>query len=621
MAVQFFLAAAALLAGTLGFAVALANRRAQVVAEQTIRDHLSTVPALWSAYVGSRAEAVRRQMSFLASEAGTKALLADTGYDAATLHDTALAFSKRLGASVTFLLDASGALLERTDREPGEERGRDFAGVSWVATPLREGAAASAFILDATRARTIHLVASAPIVQGEGADRMVSGVIAAAFPMNDERMREFAGIARAETAILADVAPRGAPRQFQVLASTPALDGRQLLAHLSEGAGGLDALFARGESVGPGEFTLRGEAYIGSVLPIPSGSGETIGGLVVARPKSAEMAGFDAIRRSLLMVGAGLLMAALPISFFVARRLTNPIRQLANATSRVAGGDLDVSLPQVTGGEVGAMSASFRTMVTELKEKVQLETVVSEIRNISSRATLADEGGGDPAAIALANDVVRAVGGEAAWTNTRFLSFECAEERNGQEVMYRSHMWDKMTGRHRLEERKKTGDHLVVLMNVDTREGAAYINGARLDGDAEAAELDSAHGSWMRDAYWLLMPYKLKDPGVSLTMAGETKSKDGVWDRLLVTFANARLTPQYMYWIYVNRETRLIDRSDILLTSQTSLRPTTYEWRGWTRVGSLLVASEHRNPRNGGRFHFPVLAAPGYVDDTAFERP
>ncbi len=621
MAVQFFLAAAALLAGTLGFAVVLANRRAQAVAEQTIRDHLTAIPAIWSGYLGSRADAVRRQMSSLASEVGTKALLGDTGHDPVTLHDTAFGFSRGLGASVTFLLDGGGLLLERTDREPGEERGRDFAAVSWVATPLKEGTATSAFILDATRARTIYLVASAPIVQGEGPDRMVNGVIAAAFPMNDERMREFAGIARADTAILANVAPRGAPRQLQVLASTPAFDKPQLLGHLLAGPGVLDAVFARGKSAGPVEFMLRGEAYIGSVLPIQSGSGETIGGLVVARSKSAEMAGFNAIRRSLVLVGAGLLATALPISFFLARRLTNPIRQLANATSRVAGGDLDISLPEVYGGEAGALSTSFRTMVSELKEKAQLEALVSEMRNLSSQATLSDQSGGDPAAVALADRVVGALGGEAAWTSTRFLCFECAEERNGREVMYRSHTWDKLTGRHRLEERGKTGDHLVVLMNVDTMVGAAYINGARLEGDAETAELESAHRAWMRDSYWLLMPYKLKDPGINLTMAGETKTKDGVWDRLLVTFDNARLTPQYIYWVYVNRQTSLIDRTDILLTSQTSLRPTTYEWSGWTNVGSLLLASERRNPRNGGRFYFPALAAPATVDDARFERP
>lgn len=390
LAIQIFLAAAALLAGTLGIAITLANRRAQTVAEETIREHLSAVPALWSGYVGSRADAGRRQLRSLAAEPGTKALMADAGHDSATLHDTAVGFSRGLGASVMFLFDPRGLLLERTDREPGEERGRDFSDVSWVAAPLKEGATASAFILDATRARMVHLVASAPVVQGQGSDRMLSGVVAAAFPMNHERLGEFARIAGAETAVIANLAPRNAPRQVEVLASTPAFNGQQLLTRVPGAEAVLDAVFGRGETAGPLELGLGSEAFIGSVLPLQSGSGETIAGIVVARSKSAEMAAFNAIRRSLVLVGTGLLVAALPVSFFLARRLANPIRQLASAASRVASGELDVSLPAARGGEVGALSEAFGTMVTELKEKTQLEALVAEMRNRPSEATLSD---------------------------------------------------------------------------------------------------------------------------------------------------------------------------------------------------------------------------------------
>lgn len=390
LGVQFFLAAAALLATTLTVAIALSSHRAQMVAEQTIRESLQTIPQLWSGYVNARAEAATRQMRSLASESGMKALLGDASRDPATLHDTAKEFSKGLGAAVMFLFDERGGLLERTDRDAGEERGRDFSAVSWVATPLEERSESSAFILDATRARMVHMVASAPVMQGAGTERRLNGVIAAAFPMNDERLREFGGIARADTAILANLAPRGTAAAVKILASTATLGGEDVLERIPSARATFDALFARGEGAGPFEFASGDDVFIGSLLPIQSGSGETIAGLLVARSKQAEMGSFRAIRRSLVLVGAGLLLGALPFSFLLARRLALPIRQLAGAASRVAGGDLDVVLPRSTGGEVGALSTAFRTMVNELKEKAQLEALIGQMHKRPSEITVSD---------------------------------------------------------------------------------------------------------------------------------------------------------------------------------------------------------------------------------------
>jgi hypothetical protein len=43
-----------------------------------------------------------------------------------TFHDAARGFAKTLGARAVYLFDPSGSLLARSDREPGEETGRDF---------------------------------------------------------------------------------------------------------------------------------------------------------------------------------------------------------------------------------------------------------------------------------------------------------------------------------------------------------------------------------------------------------------------------------------------------------------------------------------------------------------
>ena len=48
----------------------------------------------------------------------------------------------------------------------------------------------------------------------------------------------------------------------------------------------------------------------------------------------------------------------------------------------------------------------------------------------------------------------------------------------------------------------------------------------------------------MNDAYWLLMPYKMRDPGVVLTLAGAEKKGEDAWDKVLLTFEGVGLTPR-----------------------------------------------------------------------------
>lgn len=377
---RFFLGAAALLAATLGAAVLIASREAERVAERKIVQDLKAVPAIFAGYVDSQAAARRGQVRSLAEEPGTKALLAQAGGDAATLHDTARDFAKGLGAGIVFLFDPRGTLLTRSDRDSGEEAGRDFSQVSWVAAPLERLEGAASFILDVRGTRALYLVASAPVVQGAGGERALNGVLAAAFPMDGERVRELAGMTSGEVAFLANLAPREASPKLETVAATERLSPSTLARRLPDPGGLADRLFGKGEAQGRLAFDVGGEPYIGTALPIRSGGGEPIAALLVARSEAAELAVFRQIRRSLFTVGGAVLLAALPLSFVLAQRLARPIRQLARSAEEVGRGQLDVALPQPGGGEVGALARAFSMMVAELRAKAQLEAVLAEMQ-------------------------------------------------------------------------------------------------------------------------------------------------------------------------------------------------------------------------------------------------
>ena len=223
----------------------------------------------------------------------------------------------------------------------------------------------------------------------------------------------------------------------------------------------------------------------------------------------------------------------------------------------------------------------------------------------------------DPKATAVAEHVMQALGGEAAWKATHYLRFDFAVERNGKTLMRRAHTWDKWGGRYRVEAKDKDGQAVVVTMNLNTKQGAATVAGAPLSGEALRKALDEAYAWWVNDTYWLLMPYKMRDPGVMLAYAGEVKKDGAAWDKVLLTFDGVGLTPKDKYWVYVNKATGLVDRWEFVLKGEKT-PPVPFEWKGWKTYGRIQLADDRVGPRDGTRIHFPVLESPATVPAGTF---
>jgi HAMP domain-containing protein len=402
LATRLALATVGLIVACLGLALAFATWRANDVTRRKIEENLTAVPAIYRAYEGAEASSRRQQLRALAEQPGTKALLAEAGASPETTHDSAVEFARNLGAGVVFLFDARGWLLARSDREVGEEAGRDFSAVSWVKQPLVDGEESSAYILEVSRSRALMLVAAAPVVQGAGRERILNGVIAAGFPIDEGRAAELGGVMSAESAFLGNVGPRAGPPETAVVAATRHLRTVPFQAVLGD-AGALEPLFVAGRPAGPFEFSAGGTAYVATALPIKSGGGEPIAALVVARSKDAELAPFRQIRRGILWTGLAVVLVSLPASVALARRISQPIVQLARGAEAIRGGQLDIPLPGARGDEVGTLARAFAAMVAELKQKAALEEWVAEILRRPGDVTLAGRLApeGQPAAAGL----------------------------------------------------------------------------------------------------------------------------------------------------------------------------------------------------------------------------
>jgi hypothetical protein len=192
-----------------------------------------------------------------------------------------------------------------------------------------------------------------------------------------------------------------------------------------------------------------------------------------------------------------------------------------------------------------------------------------------------DAAGSDARAIAVADEVMEAMGGRAAWDATRFLSWNF--------FGMRTHVWDRFTG----DLRYQVGDTLV-LANIHSKEGRAFQDGEEVtDADERAKLLDQTYKAWVNDSYWLLMPYKLKDSGVTLRYQGEGTMADGrAADVLQLTFEGVGVTPENKYDVYVSKDRRLVEQWSYYARYDDAEPRFTTPWAGWTRHGGVLLSGD-----------------------------
>ena len=221
-----------------------------------------------------------------------------------------------------------------------------------------------------------------------------------------------------------------------------------------------------------------------------------------------------------------------------------------------------------------------------------------------------DAAGSDPEAIELADRVMDRMGGREAWDSARYLTWNFFGRRR--------HLWDRATGRLRLEGTdRESGEPYVVLMNLDTKDGRAWRAGAQVDDPEELASLlDGAEAAWINDSYWLLMPYKLKDSGVTLRYLGESSTEDGRAAEVLeLTFREVGRTPQNKYHVYVARDSGLVEQWDYYADASDPEPTIRGPWSDWRPYGRILLSGDR-----GGR-EITEIAVFDQLPDALFASP
>ena len=214
-----------------------------------------------------------------------------------------------------------------------------------------------------------------------------------------------------------------------------------------------------------------------------------------------------------------------------------------------------------------------------------------------------DQAGSDPQAIVLADQVMERLGGRHNWDQTHYLTWRFFGKR--------LHVWDKWTGNIRFEE-----GALVVLMNINSYQGRAWQEGQEITRpDSLQALLKHAHEAWINDSYWLIMPYKLKDSGVTLKYKGKGTTQEGrKADILVLTFKGVGVTPQNKYEVWVDQQDHLVKQWAYYVNAADAEPKFTGPWANWQSFGHIWLADDHGKLKHTDIAVFDQLPASVFTD-------
>jgi hypothetical protein len=206
-------------------------------------------------------------------------------------------------------------------------------------------------------------------------------------------------------------------------------------------------------------------------------------------------------------------------------------------------------------------------------------------------------------------NVLKAMGGMKNYQKTNIIQWTFFGSR--------THIWDKKNEMVRIEYLKENS---TILLNLKDKSGKVFKKGKEVMGaDSLKMLLTEAYNTWINDSYWLVMPYKLGDPGVNLLYIGEQNTADGKSaDVLEMTFNKVGVTPENKYHIFFDKETKLVSQWSFFQAAKDVKPRFTMPWKDYKKQGKILLSGS-RGDRSLDNIAVYETIDP--IAFTSFEKP
>jgi len=157
-------------------------------------------------------------------------------------------------------------------------------------------------------------------------------------------------------------------------------------------------------------------------------------------------------------------------------------------------------------------------------------------------------------------------------------------------------LWDKKKNRVRVDS---PGDSSIYILNMDDMSGRVLSHGQEVEHrDSLSKYLNIAKRIWINDSYWLVMPFKLEDPGVTTQYVRRDTTLTGRESEVLaLTFDKVGVTPQNKYEVYVDTKSDLIMQWSFFREADQKSDPAIWPWDNYKEYKGVLLSGNRSDGR------------------------
>ncbi|MEM7027427.1 MAG: protein kinase [Pseudomonadota bacterium] len=276
--------------------------------------------------------------------------------DSGSIVDLLIEREQELGFDFAMVLDPEGEVIANTSEEDFNEINLSTEEIVSAVIESLESSAGYWF-----REDDVYQIAVVPLADQQD----LVGFLLTALMVDDDVVEGIKKISGSELVFLKS-------KKDELIPMASTLDSNDISSLLNYKSQLLNALGKE-----PVELRLNGDVWLASVANADKNHAK---GMTVALTSLAEAtADFRAIENVLLIVTVVSILLALPISLMITKGITSPIKRLATAAHAAARGDYKQRFETKGKDELAKLTTSFDTLLSDLREKNDMEGYMSEL--------------------------------------------------------------------------------------------------------------------------------------------------------------------------------------------------------------------------------------------------
>ena len=202
---------------------------------------------------------------------------------------------------------------------------------------------------------------------------------------------------------------------------------------------------------------------------------------------------------------------------------------------------------------------------------------------------------------ALASKMLQAVN-QSAWDTLNYISWTFRGENH--------YVWDRENNTALVQ----WGD-IKVHLDPDQVSGKVYKNDVEVEGKDADKHVKKAWSNWCNDMFWLAAPFKIKDPGTSLSVAEDNEGKEG----LLVTYESGGVTPGDSYLWFL--DSAGLPTGYKMWVKIIPVGGVYTSWESWKEIeGGSKIAQVHQGNIKALRIEITNLKAGDSWEDLGYQK-